>query len=94
MNDDCESTSDEPDAEDPFDRRVSDLLDAEADRLRMYAEQLLMAGSISIDRAGGLLMARFRGPAWRNHGFLSWHRRRAAQHPGFGVLTCPDGWHG
>ena len=75
MNDDCESPSDERDAEDPFDRRWSHMLDAEADLLRMYAEQLLMTGSISIERAGGVLTAQFTGPAWRYHGFLTWHRR-------------------
>jgi hypothetical protein len=75
VNDDREPLSDERDTEDPFDRPWSHLLDAEAGLLRMYAEQLLMTGSISIERAGGVLRARFTDPAWRYHGFLTWHRR-------------------
>ena len=49
VNDDHECSVEEPDAgDDPFDRRWSRILDAEADLLRRYAEQLLMTGSISI----------------------------------------------
>lgn len=73
--DDDESPDDGQDAGDAFDRRWSHLLDAEADLLRRYAEQLLATGSISIVRAGGVLSAQFTGPVWRNHGFMSWHRR-------------------
>jgi hypothetical protein len=80
---------DEQGHEDSFDRRVSHLLAAEADLLRMYAEQLLETGAISIDRSGGALTAQFSGPAWRCHGFLSWHRR-----PGLDIdATAADGSH-
>jgi len=76
VNDDHEFSVEEPDAgDDPFDRRWSRILDAEADLLRRYVEQLLMTGSISIKRAGGVLTAKLTGPVWRSHGFLSWHRR-------------------
>jgi hypothetical protein len=73
--DDNESPDDGRDGEDAFDRRWSHLLDAEADLLRTYAERLLTTGSISIERAGGVLTAQFTGPVWRYHGFMSWHRR-------------------
>ena len=73
--DDEEVLDDGRDADDAFDRRWSHLLDAEADLLRRYAEQLLTSGSITIERAGGVLTAQFTGPAWRHHGFMSWHRR-------------------
>jgi hypothetical protein len=69
------SPGDEQDAEDQFDRRVSDILDAEADQLHRYAEQLLTTGAISIERRAGQVTARFSRPAWRRHGFLAWHRR-------------------
>ena len=69
------SPGDEQDAEDQFDRRVSDILDAEADQLHRYAEQLLTTGVISFERRTGKMTARFSRPAWRRHGFLAWHRR-------------------
>ena len=72
---DNDSPDDDRDAGDAFDRRWSHLLGAEADLLRRYAEQLLTTGSISIERAGGVLTAQFKGPVWRSHGFMSWHRR-------------------
>jgi hypothetical protein len=75
VNDDRETPGGGCDAEDPFDRRWSRILDTEADLLRVHAAQLLMTGSISIERAGGVVTARFTGPAWRHHGFLAWHRR-------------------
>jgi hypothetical protein len=70
-----ETASGDQDGQDPFDRRVSDVLNAEAGQLRAYAEQLLATGSLSIERAGGVVTAHFSGPVWRSHGFLSWHRR-------------------
>ncbi|MGN6682022.1 MAG: hypothetical protein ACTHKL_30025 [Streptosporangiaceae bacterium] len=75
MSDDEFPTDEQGYEDDPFDRRVSRLLAAEADLLRMYAEQLLETGAISIERSGGILTGQFSGPAWRCHGFLSWHRR-------------------
>jgi hypothetical protein len=65
----------EPDSGDPFDRRVGSILGEEADLLCELAESLLVAGAISIERPAGVVTARFRRPAWRQAGFLTWHRR-------------------
>lgn len=62
-------------SDDSFDRRWSQVLDAEADLLRGYAERLLASGSISIERPAGVVTARFRGPVWRHRGLLTWRRR-------------------
>jgi hypothetical protein len=70
-----EREGDEPDSGDDFDRRWSDLLDAEADLLREHAERLIATGSISVERPAGMVTARFRGPVWRYHGGAAWHRR-------------------
>jgi hypothetical protein len=75
VEEDHEREGDEPDSGDAFDRRWSDLLDAEADLPREHAEQLIANGSISVERPAGLVRARFRGPVWRYHGGGSWHRR-------------------
>jgi hypothetical protein len=64
-----------PDSEDAFDRRVSDLLDEEADLLREQAVLLLTTGSITIERPAGVVTAEFRGPVWRQRGALTWRRR-------------------
>ena len=75
VHDDCERLDNEDDAEDPFDRRVQAILDTEEDQLRDYAERLVTAGAIRIERGDGTVTARFSCPAWRYQGFLSWHRR-------------------
>jgi hypothetical protein len=75
VEEDHEREGDEPDSGDAFDRRRSDLLDVEADLLREHAERLIATGSISIERATGMVTARFRGPVWRYHGGAAWHRR-------------------
>jgi hypothetical protein len=74
----------ELDSEDAFDRRVSDILDAEADLLREHAERLIADGSISIEQPAGMVTARFRGPVWRYHGGGAWHRR-----PGLDIEAIP-----
>jgi hypothetical protein len=75
VGDGDEQQGDELDSEDAFDRRVSDILDAEADLLREHAERLIANGSISIERPAGMVTARFREPVLRYHGGGAWHRR-------------------
>ena len=79
-----EHEGDEPDSGDAFDRRRSDLLDAEADLLREYAERLIATGSLSIERPAGMVTARLRGPVWRYHGGGAWPRR-----PGLDIEAIP-----
>jgi len=73
--DDHEDHGDEPDYQDAFDRRWSDLLNAEADLLRERAMTLLETGAVSIERPAGVVMAQFRAPGWRQRGALTWRRR-------------------
>jgi hypothetical protein len=75
VEEDREREGDEPDSGDAFDRRWSDLLDAEADLLHEHAERLIATGSISVERPAGMVTARFRGPVWRYHGGAALHRR-------------------
>jgi hypothetical protein len=75
---------DEPDSADAFDRRRSDLLNAEANLLREHAERLIATGSLSIERPAGTVTARLRGPVWRYHGGGAWHRR-----PGLDIEAIP-----
>jgi hypothetical protein len=70
-----ESPGNEQGAEDSFDRRVQAILTAEEDQLRDYTDLLVTTGVIRIERPVGAVTARFSRPAWRYHGFLSWHRR-------------------
>jgi hypothetical protein len=51
--------------EDAFDRRLSDIFDAEEDLLREQAVLLLATGSISIERSAGTVAVQFRRPVWR-----------------------------
>jgi hypothetical protein len=93
VEEDHEHEGDEPDSGDAFDRRRSDLLDAEADLLREHAERLIAHGSISVERPTGMVTARFRGPLWRYHGGgpgiggLGWISKRYRR-------TIPAGVHG
>ncbi len=50
------------DSGDAFDRRVSDLLEVEADLLREQAVLLLETGEVSIERPSGVVTAQFRRP--------------------------------
>jgi hypothetical protein len=84
VEEDHEHEGDEADSGDAFDRRRSNLLDAEADLLRAHAERLIANGSISIERPAGMVTARFRGPVWRYHGGGAWHRR-----PGLDIEAIP-----
>lgn len=65
----------ELDSENAFERRVSDIFDAEADLLREQAMLLLAAGSISIERPAGTVTLQFRRPVWRHRGTQLWRRR-------------------
>jgi hypothetical protein len=75
VGEDHKQQSGETDSEDPFDRRVSDILDAEADLLREQALLLLATGSISVGRSAGTVTAQFSRPVWRHRGPLTWRRR-------------------
>jgi hypothetical protein len=63
------------DEQDPFDRRVSEVLAAEESDLGEYAERLIATGSLSIERPSGTVTAQFRGPAARYRGVLTWQWR-------------------
>jgi hypothetical protein len=89
VHDDRGLGGDEQEAEDPFDRRVQAILDAQEDQLGHYAERLLTTGAIRVERRAGTVTARLRRPAWRYHGFLTWHRR-----PGLEIeAVAADGSH-
>jgi hypothetical protein len=64
-----------PDDQDPFDRRVSEVLAAEEGSLGEWAERLIETGSLSIERPSGTVSARLRGPALRCRGVLTWQWR-------------------
>jgi hypothetical protein len=53
-----------------FDRKVAEVLDAEAEMLRGKSERLLATGLISIDRPAGVLRASLRPPRWWRAGVL------------------------
>jgi hypothetical protein len=72
---DREPPSSGQDDSSPFDRLWADTLDAEADLLRTYAENLVATGSIVIERPFGVVTARFSGSARSHRGILGWHRR-------------------
>jgi hypothetical protein len=61
MRDDADDRDDEPGA---FDRKVSEVLDAEAGMLDEKSERLLATGSVSIERPAGVLHASVRAPRW------------------------------
>jgi hypothetical protein len=67
MRDDADDGADEPEA---FDRRVGEVLDAEAGLLGEKSERLLATGSVSIERPAGVLNASLRPPHWWRPGVL------------------------
>ena len=70
VRDDAGDQGDEPDA---FDRKVGEVLDAEAGMLREKSELLLATGSVSIARPAGVLKASLRPPRWWRPGvFRDW----------------------
>ena len=70
VRDDAGDWADEPDA---FDRKVGEVLDAEAGMLRQKSELLLAMGSVRIDRPAGVLRASLRPPRWWRAGvFREW----------------------
>jgi hypothetical protein len=73
--DDHEDHGDERDGEDAYDRRLSDLLDTDADFLREQAMILLETGTVSIERPAGSVTAQFRPPRWHYRGILTWRWR-------------------
>jgi hypothetical protein len=61
VRDDAGDRADEPGA---VDRKVAEVLDAEAGMLSEKSERLLAAGSVSIERPAGVLHASLRPPRW------------------------------
>jgi hypothetical protein len=65
-----EDQADDPDA---FDRKVAEVLDAEAGMLREKSDLLLATGSARIGRPAGTLKASLRPPRWWRPGaFRQW----------------------
>jgi len=70
VRDDAGGGADEPEA---FDRKVAEVLDAEAGLLSEKSERLLATGSVSIERPAGVLTASLRSPRWWRPGvFRQW----------------------
>ena len=70
VRDDAADQSDDPEA---FDRKVGEVLDAEAGMLREKSELLLATGSVGIERPAGVLKASLRLPRWWRAGvFREW----------------------
>ena len=74
-----DDTGDRGDAPDTFDRKVGEVLDADAGMLREKSELLLTTGSVSIDRPAGVLKASLRPPRWWRPGVF---RDRAVREDG------------
>jgi hypothetical protein len=73
VRDDAGDQADDPEA---FDRKVGEVLDAEAGMLSGKSERLLATGSVSIDRPAGTLNASLRPPRWWRPGvFRHWAAR-------------------
>jgi hypothetical protein len=71
-----EDTGDRADDPGAFDRKVGEVLDAEASMLREKSELLLATGSVSIERPTGVLNASLRLPRWWRPGvFRQWAAR-------------------
>jgi anti-sigma factor ChrR (cupin superfamily) len=64
---DAASPADEPGA---FDRKVAEVLQAEARMVREKSERLLATGSVSVNRPAGVLNASLRPPRWWRPGVL------------------------
>jgi hypothetical protein len=76
MRDDAGGLADEPGA---FDRKVAEVLDAEAGMLDEKSERLLATGTVSIERPAGVLNASLRRPRWWRPGVF---RQRAVREDG------------
>jgi hypothetical protein len=61
VRDDEGGPADGPEA---FDRKVAEVLDAEAGMLGEQSERLLVTGSVRIERPAGVLNASLRRPRW------------------------------
>jgi hypothetical protein len=80
---DAADPADEPEA---FDRKVAEVLEAEARMLREKSERLLATGSVSIDRPAGVLRASLRPPRWWRPGVLREWAVREDGHTSTSVL--------
>ncbi len=67
MRDDAGDQADNPEA---FDRKVAEVLGAEAGMLREKSDLLLATGSARIERPAGTLRASLRPPRWWRPGVL------------------------
>ena len=76
MCDDAGDLADEPGA---FDRKVAEVLDAEAGMLDEKSERLLATGTVSIERPAGVLSASLRRPRWWRPGVF---RQQAVREDG------------
>ena len=76
VHDDTGSQGDESGA---FDRKVAEVLDAEADMIREKSESLLAAGTVTIERPAGMLNASVRLPRWWRPGVF---REQAVRYDG------------
>lgn len=76
VRDDTGDPDDDPGA---FDRKVAEVLDAEAGMLGEKSERLLATGSVSIERPAGVLHASLRPPRWWRPGVF---RQQAVREDG------------
>ncbi|MGH3196647.1 MAG: hypothetical protein ACRDNT_12095 [Streptosporangiaceae bacterium] len=76
MGGEAGSPDDDPEA---FDRKVAEVLTAEAGMLRDTSRRLLATRSVSIQRPAGVINASLRSPHWWRPGVL---RTWAARHDG------------
>ena len=76
VRDDAGDPDDDPGA---FDRKVAEVLDAEAGMLGEKSERLLATGSVSIERPAGVLHASLRPPRWWRPGVF---RQQAVREDG------------
>jgi hypothetical protein len=74
-----DDTGDPADESDAFDRKVGEVLDAEAGMLSQKSKRLLATGSVSIQRPAGVLNASLRPPRWWRSGVM---RQWAAREDG------------
>ena|ERR1700722_2431620 len=73
VRDDAGDRDDEPG---DFDRKVSEVLDAEAGMLDEKSERLLATGSASIEKPAGVVHASLRAPHWWRAGVLRYQAVR------------------
>jgi hypothetical protein len=83
VRDDAGDRDDEPG---DFDRKVSEVLDAEAGMLDEKSERLLVTGSVSIERPAGVVHASLRAPRWWRPGVFRYQAVRDDDATSSGVV--------